>query len=87
MVVLSNPFGQPVRGKFLLTLASLPGGLPLLLAQIPLTVQAAVQGFNQVVLDFGPDGLPPGGVVPLLLTFGKPRRPAFLLLPQLTFLD
>jgi hypothetical protein len=25
-------------------------------------------------------------VVPVLLAFGRPRRPAFLLLPQLTFL-
>jgi hypothetical protein len=82
----SNPFGQAVHGKFLLTLTSLPCGLPLLRAQSPLSLQATVPGFHQVLLDFGAAGLPPGGVLPLLLTFGRPRKPAFLLLPQLTFL-
>ena len=41
----------------------------------------AVPGFHQVVLDFGANGLPQGGSLGLLLAFGKPHKPAFLLLP------
>ena len=50
----------------------------------PPPFQAAINSGNQLLIDFGPDGLQPGMGISLLLTLGKPGNNLFF--PRLTFL-
>jgi hypothetical protein len=82
-LILTNTFAVPLRGRFLLSLDGLTS-LQLLSAAIPVPFQATILGGNQFLIDFGPDGLPPGVGINLLLTLGKPGNSLFF--PRLTFL-
>jgi hypothetical protein len=82
-LILTNNFAAPLRGKFLLSLDGLTS-LQLLGASVPAPFQATILGGNQLLIDFGPDGLPAGAGINLLLTLGKPSNNLFF--PHLTFL-
>jgi hypothetical protein len=82
-LILTNNFTVPLRGRFLLSLDGLTS-LQLLSAAIPVPFQATIISGNQLLIDFGPDGLPPGAGINLLLTLGKPGNSLFF--PRLTFL-
>ena len=82
-LILTNNFGVPLQGRFLLSLDGLTS-LQLLGASIPLPFQATIISGNQVLIDFGPNGLPPGVSINLLLTLGKPSNSLFF--PRLTFM-
>jgi hypothetical protein len=82
-LILTNNFAVPLRGRFLLALDGLTS-LQLLSAAIPVPFQATIISGNQLLIDFGPDGLPPGAGINLLLTLGKPGNNLFF--PRLTFL-
>jgi hypothetical protein len=81
-LILTNTFAVPLRGKFLLSLDGLTS-LQLLGAAIPAPFQATILGGSQLLIDFGPDGLPPCVGINLLLTLGKPGNNLFF--PRLTF--
>ena len=81
-LILTNNFAAPLRGRFLLSLDGLTS-LQLLSAAIPLPFQATIISGNLLLIDFGPDGLPPGVGINLLLTLGKPSNNLFF--PRLTF--
>jgi hypothetical protein len=83
-MILINSFAGPLRGRFLLSLDGLTG-LQLLGASIPPPLQTLPVGGNQLLIDFGPDGLPPGMGINLLLTLGKANNNV-LFFPRLTFL-
>jgi hypothetical protein len=82
-LILTNNFAVPLRGKFLLSLDGLTS-LQLLGASGPPVFPAMPLGGNQLLIDFGPDGLPAGAGIDLLLTLGKPSNSLFF--PHLTFL-
>jgi hypothetical protein len=82
-MILANSFAGPLRGRTLLSLNGL-AGLQLLGASLPL-FQAVPLGGNQLLIDFGPDGLPAGAAISLVLTFGKPDN-GVLFVPRLTSL-
>jgi hypothetical protein len=82
-LILTNNFAVPLRGRFLLSLDGLTS-LQLLSAAIPVPFQATIISGNLLLIDFGPDGLPPGVGINLLLKLGKPSNNLFF--PRLTFL-
>jgi hypothetical protein len=81
-LILANNFGVPLQGKFLLSLDGLTS-LQLLSVTIPAPFQATIISGHQILIDFGPNGLPPGVSINLLLTLGKPDNSLFF--PRLTF--